>query len=345
MANNFRAGLDNHIVQHTHRIEKIIAVTKLIAQTKERDLFAGEIYCGYIIPKLFPVGLDLAEIPRGNAEDDLVVVGKIQLGYVGDIAHIETDECGAPEFFSNGSKLLVARTEQGKLTPAAIREIALKRKDIHYPKPRVVSLTQATEIGTVYQPDELRAISDTCKELGLHLHMDGARFANACAFLGLSPAELSWKTGVDVLCFGGTKNGMAVGEAILFFNRDLAEDFEYRCKQAGQLASKMRFLSAPWVGLLEGGAWMKYAKHANSCAQLLAGLIDDVPGVELMFPVQANGVFVSIPPLALEALRSRGWMFYTFIGVGGARFMCSWDTSEERVRQLADDIRSVVMEH
>jgi threonine aldolase len=175
--------------------------------------------------------------------------------------------------------------------------------------------------------------------------MDGARFANACAFLGLSPAELSWKAGVDVLCFGGTKNGMAVGEAILFFNRDLAEDFEYRCKQAGQLASKMRFLSAPWVGLLENQAWIKYAAHANRCAQLLAELISDVPDVELMFPVEANGVFVSIPPLALEALRSRGWMFYTFIGVGGARFMCSWDTSEERVRQLADDIRSVVIQN
>ena len=259
-----------------------------------------------------------------------------------DIAHVETDECGAPEFFSNGSKLLVARTEEGKLTPASIREIAQKRQDIHYPKPRVVSLTQATEIGTVYQPAELRGISQTCKELNLHLHMDGARFANACASLDLSPAELSWKAGVDVLCFGGTKNGMAVGEAILFFNRALAEDFEYRCKQAGQLASKMRFLSAPWVGLLETGAWLKYATHANRCARLLAELIDDVPEVELMFPVQANGVFVKLPPVALEALRGRGWMFYTFIGVGGARFMCSWDTCEQRVRQLARDIRELV---
>ena len=206
----------------------------------------------------------------------------------------------------------------------------------------MVSLTQATEVGTVYQPDELRAISATCRELGLHLHMDGARFANACAHLGMSPAELSWKVGVDVLCFGGTKNGMAVGDAILFFNRELATDFEYRCKQAGQLASKMRFLSAPWVGLLENGAWLKYAAHANRCARLLAELIQDLPGVELMFPVQANGVFVSLPPTALDALRSRGWMFYTFIGVGGARFMCSWDTSEARVRQLADDIRAAV---
>lgn len=256
-----------------------------------------------------------------------------------ETAHVETDECGAPEFFSNGSKLLLAKTENGKLTPEAIREIALKRQDIHYPKPRVVTITQATEVGTVYTPEEVRAISDVCKELGLRLHMDGARFSNACAFLGCTPAELTWKAGVDVLCFGGTKNGMAVGEAILFFNKDLAEDFDYRCKQAGQLASKMRYLSAPWVGILQNDAWLRYANHANRCAQLLAELVSDVEGVSLMFPVQANGVFLQLSEPALEILRSKDWRFYTFIGAGGARFMCSWDTEEERVRQLAADIR------
>ncbi|UFH48888.1 threonine aldolase family protein [Pseudomonas sp. KNUC1026] len=256
-------------------------------------------------------------------------------------SHVETDECGAPEFFSNGSKLLTANTVDGKLSSEAIREVALKRQDIHYPKPRVVTLTQSTEVGTVYQPAELAQISATCRELGLHLHMDGARFSNACASLGCTPAELTWKAGVDVLCFGGTKNGMAVGEAILFFNHELAEDFDYRCKQAGQLASKMRFLSAPWVGLLEDGAWLRYGAHANDCAQLLATLIADVQGVELMFPVEANGVFLQMPEPAIEALRARGWRFYTFIG-GAARFMCSWDTEEHRVRELAADIRAVM---
>jgi threonine aldolase len=259
-----------------------------------------------------------------------------------ETAHVETDECGAPEFFSNGSKLLLARTENGKLTPEAIREIALKRQDIHYPKPRVVTLTQATEVGTVYRPEEVRAISATCRELGLNLHMDGARFSNACAFLGCSPAELTWKAGVDVLCFGGTKNGMAVGEAILFFNKALAEDFDYRCKQAGQLASKMRYLSAPWVGILQDDAWLRYANHANHCARLLAELVADIPGVSLMFPVEANGVFLQMSEAALETLRGQGWRFYTFIGAGGARFMCSWDTDEARVRQLAADIRTAM---
>jgi len=259
-----------------------------------------------------------------------------------DTAHVDTDECGAPEFFSNGSKLLTAKGENGKLTPASIREVALKRQDIHYPKPRVVTLTQATEVGSVYTPDEIKAISATCKELGLNLHMDGARFANACAFLGCTPAEMTWKSGVDVLCFGGTKNGMAVGEAILFFKHELATDFDYRCKQAGQLASKMRFLSAPWVGLLENDAWLKHARHANACAQLLSSLVADIPGTQLLFPVQANGVFLQMSEPGLNALRAKGWRFYTFIGEGGARFMCSWDTEEARVRALAADIREVM---
>ncbi|MFF7706287.1 beta-eliminating lyase-related protein [Pseudomonas sp. NPDC007930] len=294
--------------------------------------------------QLFETDCEVFFAFNGTAANSLALAALCQSYHsviCSESAHVETDECGAPEFFSNGSKLLVAPSVQGKLTPEAIREVAVKRQDIHYPKPRVVTLTQSTEVGTVYRPAELQAISATCKELGLHLHMDGARFANACASLGVSPAELTWKAGVDVLCFGGTKNGMAVGEAILFFRRDLAEDFDYRCKQAGQLASKMRFLSAPWVGLLEGDAWLRYGDHANQCARLLAQSIEDVAGVELMFPVEANGVFLRMPPAAIEALRQRGWRFYTFIG-GAARFMCAWDTQPERVRELAADIRAVM---
>lgn len=255
-------------------------------------------------------------------------------------AHVETDECGAPEFFSNGSKLLVAQSEDGKLTPAAVRAVATSRSDIHFPKPRVVTITQPTETGQVYTVDEVKALSAVCRELGLKLHMDGARFAHACATLGCDPAEITWRAGVDVLCFGGTKNGMAVGEAVLFFDRALAQDFDYRCKQAGQLASKMRFLAAPWVGMLENGAWLRNARHANACAQRLAGQIEGLPGIELMFPVEANGVFVRAPEPVLEGLRARGWRFYTFIG-GGARFMFAWDADPARVDQLAADIRAV----
>ncbi|MDE1148429.1 MAG: low specificity L-threonine aldolase [Azospirillaceae bacterium] len=257
-------------------------------------------------------------------------------------AHVETDECGAPEFFSNGSKLLVAQTADGKLTPDAIRALATGRSDIHFPKPRAVTITQPTETGQVYSLEEIRAISAVCRELGLRLHMDGARFANACASLDCTPAAMTWEAGVDVLCFGGTKNGMAVGEAILFFDKALAEDFDYRCKQAGQLASKMRFLSAPWVRVLGNGAWLRNARHANACAQrLLAGLAG-VAGVNPMFPVEANGVFLQAPAPVLDALRARGWRFYTFIG-GGARFMFAWDSDPARVDQLIADIRAVAV--
>ena len=149
----------------------------------------------------------------------------------------------------------------------------------------------------------MRAISEECRKRGLSLHMDGARFANACASLGCSPAEMSWKSGVDVLCFGGAKNGMAMGEAVLFFDRAMATDFDYRCKQAGQLASKMRFLSAPWVGMLESGAWLRNAEHANRCARQFAEQIAGTPGVRLAQPVEANAVFLLASEEILDRLR------------------------------------------
>jgi threonine aldolase len=251
---------------------------------------------------------------------------------------VETDECGAPEFFSNGSKLLVAESRDGKLTPKAIQELATNRGDIHYPKPRAVTISQSTETGRVYTVEELRALSAVCVKHGLRLHMDGARFANACASLGCSPADLTWRSGVDVLCFGGTKNGMAIGEAILFFNRKLAEDFDYRCKQAGQLASKMRFLAAPWVGMLESGAWLRNAEHANASARYLASQISEIEGIRVVSEPEANAVFVSASDEILEALRQLGWKFYTFIG-GAARFMCSWDTDQSRIDEFCNDLR------
>jgi threonine aldolase len=292
---------------------------------------------------LFETNCEVFFAFNGTAANSLALASLCQSFHsviCSDAAHVETDECGAPEFFSNGSKLLLAPSHDGKLTPDAIRALALSRKDIHYPKPRVVTITQPTETGQVYDLDELRAISAVCRELGLRLHMDGARFSNACASLGCSPADLTWRAGIDVLCFGGTKNGMVAGEAILFFDPKLAEDFDYRCKQAGQLASKMRFLSAPWVGLLESGAWLRNARHGNDCAQRLARQLADLPGLEIMFPVQANAVFVRLTEDRIAALRGLGWRFYTFIG-GGARFMFAWDAEPARVDELAADIRRI----
>src|ERR1035438_383023 len=290
--------------------------------------------------ELFEKDCEIFFVFNGTAANSLALASLCQSYHgviCGESAHVETDECGAPEFFSNGSKLLVAHSTDGKLTPASIRELATKRQDIHYPKPRVVTLTQSTEMGRVYTLAELRAIADECKAHGLYLHMDGARFANAVASLGCSPAEVSWKSGVDVLCFGGTKNGMAVGEAGLYFDKDLAVDFEYRCKQAGQLASKMRFLAAPWVGMLESGAWLTNAEHANQCARYFAEQIAQIPNVTIAAPVDANTVFLMASDDILNGLRNRGWKFYTFIG-GAARIMFAWATGSKRVDALVRDL-------
>lgn len=258
-----------------------------------------------------------------------------------EMAHVETDECGAGEFFSNGTKILLVPGAEGKIDLDAVHHTITRRQDIHYPKPKVLSITQATELGTVYSPDELKAVGDLALQHDLRLHMDGARFANAVAALDASPKELSWRSGVDVLTFGGTKNGMAVSEAVVFFDRSLAEEFDYRCKQAGQLASKMRYLAAPWVGLLGSGAWLKNALHANHCAQLLAQELLSVEGITLIHPVQANAVFVQLPESLVAALHAAGWHFYTFIGSGHARFMCSWQTREDDIRRFGDELRAI----
>lgn len=261
-----------------------------------------------------------------------------------ETAHVETDECGAPEFFSNGMKVLQVPGPNGKIDPEAIDRIVTRRSDIHFPKPRAVSVTQSTELGTVYSVEELKSIWGRTRQHGLRLHMDGARFANAVAALGVKPKQITWETGVDVLCFGGTKNGTHVGEAVIFFNHELAHEFDYRCKQAGQLASKMRFLAAPWVGMLKDGAWLRHAAHANAMAQLLHAELAALPEVKILFPCEANVVFAELPPHVIEALHSEGWKFYTFIGQGGCRFMCAWDIREEDVRRFVADVKRLLVE-
>ncbi|WP_245977636.1 threonine aldolase family protein [Kushneria sinocarnis] len=291
--------------------------------------------------ELFETDCEVFFVFNGTAANSLALASMCQSYHsviCHQLAHIETDECGGPEFFSNGSKLLNVGGDNGRITPSGIATTVTRRGDIHYPRPKVVSLTQATEVGTLYSLDELRAIREVADRYELKIHMDGARFANACAALECSPAELSWRSGVDVLCFSGTKNGLAFGEAVIFFDRRMAEDFEYRCKQAGQLASKMRFISAPWLGLLDSGAWLDNARHANAMASRLAEGLKDVEGVELMFPVQANSLFLELPSRVQQTLRERGWTFYTFIGEGGVRFVCSWNTSPELIDALRDDI-------
>lgn len=261
-----------------------------------------------------------------------------------ELAHIETDECGAPEFYSNGAKILLGSGINGKLHPEEIEKIITKRQDIHYPKPKVISITQATELGTVYSINELEDLKIIAEKYNLRIHMDGARFANAIVTLKCHPSEITWKTGVDVLCFGGIKNGLAVGEAVVFFNKTLAEEFDYRCKQAGQLSSKMRFIAAPWIGLLEKGTWLKNAQKANAMAAELERQLKQFDNIRFMFPRQANSVFIEIPEKIMNALKNEGWHFYTFIGLGGARLMCNWDTKKETVDEFIHDLSKMMSE-
>ncbi|MBO0766877.1 MAG: low specificity L-threonine aldolase [Hyphomicrobiaceae bacterium] len=251
-------------------------------------------------------------------------------------SHVATDEAGAPAFFSGGAALLTVDTPLAKLTPAAVEALAASGRGVHSVKPRALSLTQATEMGTVYTRDELAALTEAARRFGLKVHMDGARFANAVAALACAPAELAWRAGVDVLCFGGVKNGLAVGEAVLFFDKGLACEFEWRVKQAGHLNSKMRLVAAPWVGLLGSGAWLKNAWHANAMARRLWEAIAKVPGVDLMAPVESNAVFVRLPAGAAEGLKQKGWRFYPW--GDGFRLMCAWDTAPETVDRLAADV-------
>ena len=259
-----------------------------------------------------------------------------------ELAHIETDECGAPQFFSNGVKLLLAKSDNGKVTPEYVEKLVTKRSDIHYAKPKTISLTQSTEVGTVYTVEELHALSVVAKSYNLKIQMDGARFANAVASLGVKPSDITWKAGVDVLCLGGTKNGMAMGEAVVFFDKKLAEDFGYRCKQAGQLASKMRFISAQWLGLLENDVWLRNAQNANNMAMYFANELKSIDGITFMFETEANAVFVNMPPKLIKDLWQKGWHFYTFIGLGGARFVFSWNSTKERIDALISDIKDLI---
>lgn len=259
-------------------------------------------------------------------------------------SHLANDECGAPGFFTHGITLVPLAGAHGKFGFADVEHAATRRTDIHHPRPRLVSLTQSTELGTVYSADEIAAIGATVDDLWLRLHMDGARFANAVAALGVAPRAITWEAGVDVLTLGGTKNGMACGEALVFFDKHLARDFAFRRKQSGQLSSKMRFLAAPWVGMLRDGAWLRHGAHANAMAAELERGLSAIPSIQIVYPRQANAVFAALPETIVSRLRARGWHFYTDVGPdGAARLMCSWDTTAEDVAAFLGDVADLAI--
>jgi threonine aldolase len=253
-------------------------------------------------------------------------------------SHIQTDECGAPEFFTKGAKLLLVGGTNGKIDINQAREVIARQPELHAQKPRVLSVTQATELGTVYTPEELRGLVEFARERSLLIHMDGARFANAVAALNCAPKTITWQAGADVLCFGGTKNGTGTGDLVIFFNKELAREFDYRLKQAGQLASKMRFLAAPWIGLLNDDVWLVNARRANEMARRLAERLRKEAKIDIVFPVEANAVFVRMNDKLADGLHERGWDFYNFIEADIHRLMCSWAVTEQAISDFMADV-------
>ena len=252
-------------------------------------------------------------------------------------AHLQTDEAGATEFYTRGAKLFLTKTKDGKIDLSEAEKLFVQQVELHGHMMHALSIAQATELGTVYAPDEVEAVGAFARAHKMLLHVDGARFANAVASLGCAPKTITWQAGVDILSFGGTKNGVAAGELVVFFDKNFSRDFQYRIKQAGHLGSKMRFLAAPWIGLLNGNVWLRNARHANDAAGKLAQRLRDKAAVESVFPVESNAVFVQLDEQLVRDLHGRGWRFYKFVEPDIYRLMCSWSTTDEDISMLVDD--------
>jgi len=263
--------------------------------------------------------------------------GKI---YCHEMSHINTDECAAPEFFTGGAKLIPVSGENGKIQADHLSSVIRGRGNVHAAQPATISFTQSCEVGMVYQLDEIAAISEVAKERNMHVHMDGARFANALVALEVSPAEMTWKSGVDVLSFGGTKNGCLAAEAVVFFKPELVQSFPYLHKRSGQLLSKMRFLSAQLEAYVSNDVWLRNARAANKMANRLSLGLASVSGVELAYPTQANEIFVHLPHPLIEHLTNVGFHINEeeLDGTAPPRFVTAWNTECSEVDYLLEEI-------
>lgn len=258
-----------------------------------------------------------------------------------ETAHIQEDECGAPEKFT-GCKLLPVETDNGKLTPEAV-EVHLKGFNFeHHSQPKVISISQVSEMGTVYRPGEIRALADLAHRYGMYLHMDGARIANAAVALDLPFRAFTKDCGVDVLSFGGTKNGMMMGEAVVFLNPSLTADIKYLRKQSMQLFSKMRFVSAQFLGYFRDELWKKSAAHANRMASLLEAEVRKIPGITLTQKVEANGIFAIVPRKIIEPLQEKYFFYVWNDKTNEVRWMTSFDTTEEEIAGFTETIKALM---
>lgn len=258
-----------------------------------------------------------------------------------ETAHINVDECGAPQRVV-GSKLLTVETPDGKLTPALVAKHLHGFGFEHHAQPKAISITQSTELGTLYTLDEVKALANLAHEYNMYLHMDGARLANAAVALGCSFKEMTTDCGVDCLSFGGTKNGLLMGESVVILNPLLDDDVKYRRKQMTQLCSKMRFIAAQFEAYLQGDLWRRNAEHSNRMARLLYEGLKDIPEVHVMYPVQVNSVFAQLPHDAWHSLLDHYFFYDWDEAQNVVRWMCSFDTTEDDIHQFVEAVKSVV---
>ena len=295
------------------------------------------------LSEIFETDVEVFLAVSGTASNALAlsalapVFGKI---YCHELSHINTDECGAPEFFTGGAKLIPMRSSNGRIKANELAETIRGSGNVHVTQPSVVSITQSCETGTVYQLDEIKAISKIARKHKMSVHMDGARFANALASLDVSPAEMTWKSGVDVLTLGGTKNGCLAAEAIIFFKPDMVGNFPYLHKRSGQLLSKMRFISSQLEAYVTDDLWIRNAQHANSMAKILSEGLNAFSNIELAYPTQSNEVFVYLPRELIDYLNNAGYDINEEELDGKAvRFVTAWNSELKDVDRLLEVIK------
>lgn len=298
--------------------------------------------------ELFETNVKVFPVVSGTASNALALAaltpcyGKV---FCHEMSHVNTDECAAPEFFSGGAKLIPMSSDDGKINPEDLATIVRGIGNVHSAQPATLSFSQSCETGTVYQLDEIKALTETARAHGLKIHMDGARFANALVSLDASPAEMTWKSGVDVLSFGGTKNGCLVAEAVIFFKPELVQTFPFLHKRGGHLLSKMRFISAQLEAYISNDVWLRNARNANAMAAHLSEGLSAIDGIELAYPTQSNEVFAHLPQKAIDNLNHAGFKVTEsdLDETTPPRFVTSWNTEESEVEHLLEAAATAVL--
>lgn len=322
-------------------MDAVVAANSGIATSYGDDEWSSRLQTK--LSEIFETDVEVFLAVSGTASNALAlsslapVFGKI---YCHELSHINTDECGAPEFFTGGAKLIPMRSSNGRIKANELAETIRGSGNVHVTQPSVVSITQSCETGTVYQLDEIKAISKIARKHKMSVHMDGARFANALASLDVSPAEMTWKSGVDVLTLGGTKNGCLAAEAIIFFKPDMVGNFPYLHKRSGQLLSKMRFISSQLEAYVTDDLWIRNAQHANSMAKILSEGLNAFSNIELAYPTQSNEVFVYLPRELIDYLNNAGYDINEEELDGKAvRFVTAWNSELKDVDRLLEVIK------